>query len=122
MKVFIVDDSTILCSRLKRLIETVENCQVCGEAGSVSTAVPAILEKQPDIVIIDVQLTDGLGFEVFDQVNQTGLKPVYIILTNYPTPHYKKLCDNRKIHYFFDKTTDFEKVITTLKEFSQAGN
>ncbi len=118
MQVFIVDDSEILRNSLKRLLKSVEKCRICGEAARVSEAVPAILESKPDVVILDVQLADGLGFDVFDEVSKSGFRPVYLTLTNYPTPYYKKLCKDRQIPYFFDKTTDFNKVVSTLKSFN----
>jgi DNA-binding NarL/FixJ family response regulator len=115
MQVFIVDDSKILRESLKKLLKSIDNCRCCGEAARVSEAVPAILEVKPDVVILDVQLVDGLGFDVIDKVGQSGFRPTYIALTNYPTAHYKKLFQNRNIRYFFDKTTDFDKMVTILK-------
>ena len=118
MKIFIVDDSEILRQRLKRLISAVPNTQICGEAGEIDKAVELIKKLTPDVIIIDVQLLDGLGFDVYDQVVSENYKPVTIILTNYPTQQYLKMCNARNIHYFFDKTADFEKIAQTLIEIN----
>ena len=116
MNIFIVDDSEILRQRLKRLISAVPDTHICGETGQISEAIELIKNLTPDVLIVDIQLLDGLGFDVYDRVVSENYKPVAIVLTNYPTRQYQQMCDDRQIKYFFDKTTDFEKIAVTLKE------
>lgn len=115
MKIFIVDDSEILRQRLKRLIATAPMALVCGEAGTINDAVKSIKHLKPNLIILDIQLPSGLGFDVFDQVISDDYKPECIVLTNYPTSQFQKMCDERHINYFFDKTNDFEKIVPTIK-------
>ncbi|MBN2600531.1 MAG: response regulator transcription factor [Candidatus Marinimicrobia bacterium] len=116
MNIIIVDDSKILRQRLKRLLSAVPDTHICGETGQISEAIELIKNLTPDVIILDIQLMDGLGFDVYDQVISEKYKPVTIVLTNYPTRQYQQMCDQRRIEYFFDKTTDFEKIAATLKE------
>ena len=64
VKVFIVDDSTHLCEMLSELIEDPGNVTVCGTADNARRAVDDIRRMDPDIVIADLQLREGSGFDV----------------------------------------------------------
>jgi hypothetical protein len=39
-----------------------------------------------------------------------------IMLTNYPYPQYRKKCLGLGADYFFDKSTEFEKVTELFKQ------
>lgn len=118
MKVFIADDSDILRQRLKRFIMRVPDIQICGEAAGISEAIQLINRLTPDIVILDIQFSDGLGFEIYDQVVTDSYRPFTLILTNYPTDRYRQMCRDRKIEHFLDKTTDFEKIKRVLSSLT----
>ena len=42
--------------------------KIVGEANSVKTAIDEISEKKPDVVFLDIQLGDGLGFEILETI------------------------------------------------------
>ncbi len=41
------------------------------------------------------------------------------MLTNYPYPQYRKKCMDAGADFFFDKSTEFHKVIDVLKQVVQ---
>lgn len=67
LRAVVVDDDTMIRKTLVLLLE--EYCpdvEIVGEAASFHDAVGAIYDQKPDIVFMDVQLTDTTGFEVLD--------------------------------------------------------
>jgi DNA-binding NarL/FixJ family response regulator len=68
-RVLIVDDHPIVRQGLKRMIETEPDMEVCGEAATESQARRAIRELVPDIVIVDLALHEGDGFELVRDVH-----------------------------------------------------
>lgn len=50
---------------------------IIGQAQSVATAVLEINEKKPDLIFLDIRLTDGLGFEVLEQINDDHVKVIF---------------------------------------------
>jgi two-component system, LytTR family, response regulator len=42
--------------------------RIVGEAVSVKTGIEIILKKKPDVVFLDIQLEDGLGFEILEKI------------------------------------------------------
>jgi len=65
-RVFLVDDHELFRSGVRG--ELAGSVDVVGEAGSVSEAVPLILELDPDVVLLDVHLPDGGGEAVIARV------------------------------------------------------
>ena len=66
-RVLIVDDHADF-RRLARLILCGSGFDVVGEAEDVSSARTAARELQPDAVLLDVQLPDGDGIEIADEL------------------------------------------------------
>jgi len=67
----LVDDSELVRTGLKTLLATRADgyhLQVIGEASSVATAVTETTRLQPDVVLLDIRLPDGTGFEACRQI------------------------------------------------------
>lgn len=68
-RVLIVDDHPIVREGLRRLIEPEPDLAVCGEAASEREARRAITECMPDVMIVDISLGQGDGFELVRDVH-----------------------------------------------------
>lgn len=70
MKVLIVEDETPAANRLAKLLQ--QNCdgaEVVNKVDSVEAAVKYFnAQPAPDLVFMDIQLADGLSFDIFEQV------------------------------------------------------
>ena len=81
LKVFIVDDHDTCRLALKLTVQLVKKYEIVGEASSGKDLVEQILEKEPDIAIIDLSLPGKNGFEVFQELRRRGCKAKVIIWT-----------------------------------------
>jgi len=109
-RVFIVDDSAEIRGRLGELLEHVARAIVVGEADSEQSAIDGILSARPDVVILDLHLSTGTGVEVLRSVRRQNHSIGFIVLTNHPTPHYRRICLDLGASHFLDKNDDFMKV------------
>lgn len=71
--VLILEDEEPAVKRLKKLLsETVEETEVVAVLDSISAAKEWLQEnKQPDLMLVDIHLADGISFELFKQVEVT---------------------------------------------------
>lgn len=113
-RVFIVDDSFPVRERLVSMLSGIEGVTVVGEAESPVFAIKGISTTHPDSVVLDMHLRDGNGLEVLNQLATTMPEVLFIVLTNYPNPHYRKACMKAGASFFLDKTTEFEKVVEII--------
>jgi DNA-binding NarL/FixJ family response regulator len=119
MKVFVVDDSTIIRERLKRMLAAEPDIQTIGETGDAHQAIVAIRSQMPDVVLLDIHLLGGNGIEVLQQVKRAQPSPAVIILTDYPYPEYREQCMTAGADYFFVKSTEFDQVVPALYELNK---
>ena len=117
MKVLIVDDSILLRERLTAMISELSEIEIIGQAENAQNAINSIRILKPDVTILDIRMPGGSGFEVLENIKKDKWHPLIIVLTSYPYPQYKKKCLDSGADYFFDKSTEFQKVIELLKKF-----
>lgn len=101
--VFIVEDSPIVRKRLVAMMDETEGVSVVGEADTEKGAVEGILRTRPDWVLLDVQLSDGNGIGVLRQVRKQVPDTGFIVLTNFNTPQYRRVCIQEGASHFVDK-------------------
>lgn len=72
MKVAIIEDEKLAAEKLERYLKQYDaSVEVAAQFASINDAVPwlAAHQQELDVIFMDIQLTDGLSFEIFHQVN-----------------------------------------------------
>jgi two-component system response regulator DevR len=85
ISLLIVDDSELVRSGLKSLLSLHNKpatFTILGEAGSVATAVEEAARLKPDVVLLDIRLPDGSGFEACRQILARFADTRVLILTS----------------------------------------
>lgn len=116
MKILIADDSDVVRKSLVKLVLSVPGFDKPEEAENVANTKNKIIVFRPDVLILDVNMPNGSGFEVMKTVKEQDYKITVIILTNFATVYNKKKSIEAGIDYFLDKSTEFEKVVGILKK------
>ncbi|SDL74269.1 response regulator transcription factor [Nonomuraea jiangxiensis] len=83
IRVFLVDDHEVVRRGVAALLESEDDIEVIGEAGTAESAMARIPALQPDVAVLDVRLPDGNGVDVCREVRSRlpGLK--CLMLTSY---------------------------------------
>lgn len=78
MKALIIEDELKAISALKQEIEL--NCpevEVIDTAQDITTALIKIKSAEPDLIFLDIQLSDGLGFDILSQLDVINFKIIF---------------------------------------------
>ena len=112
MKVIIVEDEKPSARRLSRMLAEI-NIDTQAMLHSVEEAV-AYFEKNehPDLILLDIQLSDGLSFEIFDKVEVNSA----IIFTTAYDEYALKAFKLNSIDYLL-KPIDDEELNTAIEKF-----
>ncbi len=86
MKIFLVEDSLVVRGQLAAMLATIPGAEVVGEAASALPAIRDILNLRPDLVLLDVHLAEGSGFEVLNAVHVAAPEIDFCMLTDLRTP------------------------------------
>ena len=73
MQILILEDEEQALSRLKKLItEVVPDALICGTASSVEETINWFEHNpMPDLIFMDIQLADGISFQLFNKIKIT---------------------------------------------------
>jgi len=71
-RVLIVDDHPVVRAGLRAFLELQDDFEVAAEAGSLAEARERAREADPDLVLLDLQLPDGSGLVLIDELARTA--------------------------------------------------
>ena len=85
IRILLVDDSDLVRRGIRSALaaETDPPMHVVAEAGNVAEAVAAALKHKPQIVLLDIRLPDGSGFDACRQIMQHLPETRVIVLTSH---------------------------------------
>lgn len=105
MRVLIADDSGVVRERLVERLNEIKGIEIVGQAKDGLEARELFQELKPDTVILDLRMPWRNGLDVLRDIKSGDLDVTVIILTNYPYPQYRKMCQEEGVDYFFDKSS-----------------
>jgi len=119
-KVFVADDSPIVRERLISMLTELPNVEIVGETGGALEAIDSIRRLKPTAVVLDISMPGGGGMSVLETIKKDDGAPMVIMLTNFSNEPYRRRCLQLGADYFFDKSSEFEKVIQVLRKARRA--
>jgi two-component system response regulator NreC len=79
--VVLVDDHAVVRGALRALLEAQDDFGVTGEASDIAGARQAVTELAPDVLVLDVNLPDGLGVDVVAELRDAHPDTQIVLLT-----------------------------------------
>jgi DNA-binding NarL/FixJ family response regulator len=81
MRVLLADCHVVIRSGLRALLQMHNNFQICGEASNGREAVDLAIQKKPDVVVIDIDLSDIDGIEATRQIRRGAPSTELLVFT-----------------------------------------
>jgi len=110
LKLLIVDDEPIIRSGIRGLIEWEKyGYEICGEAEDGPSAVEAILELKPDLVLLDLHLPGFSGLEIIKKFRAQGESngnTHFLVISGYAEFEYAKEAINLGVDGYIEKPID----------------
>ena len=114
LEIFLVDDSAPVRERLEALLGALDGVRVVGHAEDAGEAIRAILALLPHIVVLDLKLAQGNGFDVLRALRAQAPEVDVYLLSNFATPAYRASAAQLGARGFFDKTQEFQRLLDLL--------
>lgn len=114
--VYVVEDSPVMLRMLASTIEAAGAVMV-GHSESAQRAINEIFVLEPDLILIDISLNRGNGFDVLRLLRYRGLAKSArkVVLTNHADAEYKALSFRLGADQFYDKSFDMLKVLEMIR-------
>jgi DNA-binding NarL/FixJ family response regulator len=118
LNILIADDSPFIIDRLKVILEEIEMITIVGAVNNGIEALNFLKTWTPDVVLLDVIMPGLNGIDVLSDIKKQYPGVKVIMLTNQSNPFVRKVCMNLGASYFFDKSTEFEKLPEALQQLA----
>lgn len=82
VRVMLVDDSEVVRMGLRTLLSAESTLEIVAEAGTVAGATEICARIKPDVLLLDLRLPDGSGFDACRQVLQRVPETRVLVLTS----------------------------------------
>lgn len=116
INVLIVDDSELIITNLKRILDGVQSIRSIQTATNVKAAEEIIFRDKPDLIILDIQLPDGNGLDLLTKV-KAELPLIKVILFSDQIELFSELYKRRfGADYFVDKSMEFEEIANIIND------
>lgn len=115
LQVFIVEDSSLVRDRLDAAVAAAGGI-VVGHSEAANDAIAHLATAQPNLIIIDIQLRSGTGFDVLKalQTTRSGRSATKIVLTNHASAEYRDRSFQLGANAFFDKSSEASQVLELI--------
>ena len=116
MRVYLVEDSTIIVGLLRDLLAVDPTMEVVGESSTARAAIADIATLVPDVAVIDIALEESSGFDVLKGLTAMApeARPLCIVLSNFASPRYRAEAERLGADYFFDKNGEILELLRKL--------
>ena len=111
----IVEDSQAIRASLVSLMECLPGIDCIRTAGDLVEAMHCVRNFHPSLVVLDLQLPDGLGLELIEPIKHLAPYARIAVLTNHASEFNKRHCLAGGADWFFDKSTEFDALLDVVR-------
>ena len=116
LHVFLVDDHPFVRLGLRTAIEQHPDFTVVGEADSCAAALARIPVLHPDLLVLDLNLGDGNGWTLIEQLREAKALPPTLVLSVCDEALYAERLLRAGARGYLMKNAPSERIVSALRE------
>ncbi|MDC2867414.1 MULTISPECIES: LytR/AlgR family response regulator transcription factor [unclassified Bacillus (in: firmicutes)] len=117
LRILVIDDEMLARDELKYLLYRTKEVDIIDEADSVEEALEKLIESKPDLVFLDIQLSDDNGFEIANILKKMKNPPAIVFATAYDQ-YAIQAFEVDALDYIL-KPFDEERIVQAIKKFKK---
>lgn len=119
LRVFLIEDSPILCAMLRDMLDEIEGVLVVGDADDESGALAELEGQRADVAIVDLELRAGSGLGVLSRLSaepERFGRPRAVVFSNHGHSTVRARCAALGVEHFFDKSFQMDELIDFIQD------
>jgi DNA-binding NarL/FixJ family response regulator len=120
-KVMLVDDHPLMRDGVRRMIETQDDLEVCGEAGDAEGAMSRLAASAPDVVVLDISLGDDNGITLIRRMHAQRPELAVLALSMHHEALYAEHALNAGACGYVSKRDDPSAVLRAIRIVAEGG-
>ena len=115
MKLLIIDNADAVRPRLADALSEIDGLEVSTYAPRTGGIIQRILDRKPDVVVIDISMPGG-ALDLVRAIKSGRHAPIVIALSSSATIQYRAACHNAGAEFFFDKVREQSRLVEAVTE------
>jgi len=120
LQMVLADGSAIVRAGIKRMLTEVPEIQVIEDCTDAQSAIEAIRETHPDLVMLDFRLGTGTAVEVLRACGRMNPRPICIVHTLDADASTRAISYAAGADVFYDKSRDMGPLLAMLQKLAAA--
>ena len=120
--VIIADNTEEFCSNLTAMIQRTEGFRVLGTVGDGEQAIRMVMERKPNILVLDMMLAKKDGISVLKAISTMENKPAVLATSGFITEYVASAAANLGVRYLMLKPCDMSALVEHLEEIRGGEN
>jgi DNA-binding NarL/FixJ family response regulator len=116
IRLFIAEDQRMLLGALGSLLDLEVDMKVVGQAMNGADALSTILELEPDVCLMDIEMPVMNGLEVAEELARRGASCKVIILTTFARPGYFERAVKIGVHGYLLKDGEIDELADAIRK------
>jgi len=116
INIYIVDDHSLIREGFRKMIEKEHDISIVGEAGNARDFFKNFVEKNCDLVVLDINLPDKNGLDVLKEIKAVKPDLPVLILSMYTEERYAIRTFKAGASGYISKELADEKLIKAIRE------
>ena len=117
-RVVIADDNDGIRTLLRTLISLEDDLEVVGEAADGREALELVLDRGPDVVVLDLAMPEMDGLQVLEELRARGADTPVLVYSGFASPGVEEAARRHGAVDFVLKGTDPDALIQRLRAVS----
>ncbi|MBS1626385.1 MAG: response regulator [Bacteroidetes bacterium] len=115
MDILLIDSSAIVLKKMQELLLELGCTHTIHCVSNINEPFITIHSIQPTIIVIDISMPDKIGIDILQKIKKNAPTSKLVVVTNFVTEQRKLICMENGVDYYFDKSTEFEKVALVIE-------
>ena len=119
LRILLADDHPLTRSGLAAWLEAEEGVELVGQAADGESAWTLLLETQPDLALLDIEMPNGSGIEIAGRIMKRKLPTNVLMLTAYSAQQYVMASVRAGAKGFILKSAPFDQLRQAIADTSR---
>jgi DNA-binding NarL/FixJ family response regulator len=119
IRVFLLDDHTVLRQAVRVMLDVEGSIEVVGEAGDVESGVPEIARTDPDVALVDLKMPGVSGLEAIRRIVADAPRTSIVVFTMHKNPAYVYEAMNAGASGYILKSASKEELLRAIRAVYQ---
>lgn len=115
IRVAVIDDHPAVRTGIRETVNDTMGLDVVAESGSVDEAIQLIEDEQPDVVVLDLSLEDGHGFQLLENIQARFPETRVVVFSVYDEKAYARRAMQTGASGYVMKNAPLDELITAIR-------